>query len=210
MNKRIGKTSNLVKLALLSSVIVVMSFTPLGFIPLGFMNATTIHIPVILAALLLGPKEGCFLGAVFGLCSMIRATMVPLITSFVFTPFYSLGDVHGNFWSLVVCFVPRILIGAVSYFVYRFLKKLTKKENLSIAVAAFCGSMTNTLLVMNFIYLFFGSQYAAVNHTSYEALYALICSVILINGVPEAIIACILVVLICKAIKSSSFYKKEI
>ena len=210
MNKNRKQTSDMVKVALLSAIIVVLSFTPMGYIPLGFMNATTVHIPVIIGSILLGAKKGAFLGGIFGLSSMIHATVIPQVASFVFTPFYSVGDMHGNLWSLVVCFVPRILTGVVPYYVYRLCRKLCKKENLSIGIGAFCGSMTNTLLVMNFIYLFFGRPYAQINNTAFEGLYAVISAVILTNGVPEAIVACILTVLICKAVKSALAHKIDL
>ena len=74
-------------------------FTPLGFIPIGPMKATTMHIPVILAGILLGIKGGAITGLVFGISSVVNATINPTILSFVFTPFYSLGEYHGNFMS---------------------------------------------------------------------------------------------------------------
>ena len=64
----------------------------------------------------------------FGLTSMINNTFNPNLTSFVFSPFYSLGNVHGNFKSLMICFVPRILIGVVAYYVYTGIVKLVKKK----------------------------------------------------------------------------------
>ena len=109
------KTKDMVTTAMFVAIILAMSFVPyLGYIPLGFMNATIIHIPVIIGAILLGPARGAFLGGIFGLTSMINNTFNPNLTSFVFSPFYSLGNVHGNFKSLMICFVPRILIGVVA------------------------------------------------------------------------------------------------
>ena len=60
------KIHGLVLTALLTTVIAVMTFTSLGYIPLGVINATIIHIPVIIGSLFLGPKKGAFLGFVFG------------------------------------------------------------------------------------------------------------------------------------------------
>ena len=60
---------------------------------------------VIIAAFILGPLGGGILGFVFGLLSLIVMTIYPSATSFVFTPFYGIG----NGWSLVICFLPRIL-----------------------------------------------------------------------------------------------------
>ena len=57
-----SKTRSLVLAAVFIAIIVIMAFTPFGYIPLGFMNATIIHIPVIIGAIILGPKYGGFLG----------------------------------------------------------------------------------------------------------------------------------------------------
>ena len=124
-----AKTRRLVEVALFSAIVVVLATVPfLGYIPLGFINATTIHIPVILASVLLGPKEGAMVGGVFGLTSLVKNTVQPNLTSFVFTPFYAVGDVSGNFWSLVICLAPRILVGVVPYFVYRLVKKVAGRS----------------------------------------------------------------------------------
>ena len=65
----------LTQMALLTALMLVMAFTPLGYIPLPFMNATTMHIPVIIGACLLGPKMGGVLGGLFGITSVVRATI---------------------------------------------------------------------------------------------------------------------------------------
>jgi uncharacterized membrane protein len=198
LNNRSDKTLRLVQLALFSAIIMIMAFIPyLGYIPLGFMNATIIHIPVILGALFLGPKLGAVLGFVFGLTSLLNNTFNPNITSFVFSPFYTAGGIHGGIKSLLVCFVPRILIGIIPYFIYRFLINLLKEKRaaktIAFAAAGISGALTNTLLVMNGIYFLFGSNYSEAKGVAADALYGLILSVIGTQGVPEAIIAGILV-----------------
>lgn len=200
MNQASKKTQDMVKLALFAGIIVVLSMTPLGYIPLGVIKATTIHIPVILGSILLGWKSGAALGGLFGLTSLIVNTMTPSLTSFVFTPFYSVGEVHGNFWSLVVCFVPRILTGIVPYFVYKGIKKLCKSDVASLTVAGFAGSMTNTLLVMHSIYFFFGSSWGAAKGIAEDMIYKTILAVIGTNGVPEAIVAAVITAAVGKAL----------
>ena len=109
-----AKTRGLVQLAIFSAIIVVLAYTPfIGYIPLGFTRATIIHIPVIIGSLMLGPKKGAVLGGVFGLTSFINNTINPTVTSFVFTPFYNLGEYSGGIGSVIICFLPRILIGVV-------------------------------------------------------------------------------------------------
>ena len=193
-------TMSMVQVAIFGAIICIMAFTPfLGYIPLGFTRATIIHIPVIIASLLMGPKKGGVLGFLFGLTSFINNTVNPTATSFVFTPFYSIGEISGGIWSVVICFIPRILVGIVPYFVYklvlRFVGEDTRKKGVSgigLVLAGVSGALVNTLLVMNLIFVFFRDAYAQANDVASSAVYTFILSVIGINGVPEAIVAGIL------------------
>ena len=200
MNQASGKTQDMVKLALFAGIIVVLSMTPLGYIPLGVIKATTIHIPVILGSILLGWKAGAVLGGIFGLTSLVVNTITPSLTSFVFTPFYSLDGSGGSLWSLVVCFVPRILVGILPYFIYRGIQKLHGSDIVSLGIAGFLGSMTNTLLVMNLIYLLFGERWGAAKQISSDLIYKTILGVIAANGIPEAIVAAVITAAVGKVL----------
>ena len=76
-----------VTVALMMAVIAVLANTPLGMIQLPIIKATTVHIPVIIGAIVLGPLAGAILGATFGICSLISNTMAPTLLSFAFSPF---------------------------------------------------------------------------------------------------------------------------
>ncbi|MBS5704335.1 MAG: ECF transporter S component [Butyricicoccus pullicaecorum] len=189
------------QIALLAAIMIVMAFTPLGYIPLPFMNATTMHIPVIVGACLLGPKVGGVLGGLFGITSVVKATIQPNITSFVFTPFYSFSpEFSGNWMSLIVAILPRILIGVVAGLVFQGLVKLIRNQTVSLAVAGVLGSMTNTIGVMGLIYLLFGEQYAAAGGTDPSLLLGVILGVVCTNGIVEAIIAGVLTAAVCRAL----------
>ena len=189
------------QIALLAAIMIVMAFTPLGYIPLPFMNATTMHIPVIVGACLLGPKVGGVLGGLFGITSVVKATIQPNITSFVFTPFYSFSpEFSGNWMSLIVAILPRILIGVVAGLVFQGLVKLIRNQTVSLAVAGVLGAMTNTIGVMGLIYLLFGEQYAAAGGTDPSLLLGVILGVVCTNGIVEAIIAGVLTAAVCKAL----------
>ena len=201
-------TMSMVQVAIFGAIICIMAFTPfLGYIPLGFTRATIIHIPVIIASLLMGPKKGGVLGFVFGLTSFINNTINPTATSFVFTPFYSVGEISGGIWSVIICFVPRILVGVVPYFVYklvlRFVSEDTRKKGVSsvgLVLAGVSGALVNTLLDMNLIFVFYGDAYIKASGEAAALGYTFILSVIGINGVPEAIVAGILTLCIGKVL----------
>ncbi|MBU3804625.1 MAG: ECF transporter S component [Candidatus Cellulosilyticum pullistercoris] len=200
-------TKSLALLGVLLAIEMILNFTPLGLIPLGFMNATTLHIPVIIGAIFLGPIGGGILGAAFGILSVITNTIRPNITSFVFSPFITISNTSGNFTSLIIAIVPRILIGVIAYYIYKWVSKKCKNKITAYSLAALAGSLTNTIFVMSGIYLFFGQAYAEAKGYAFEALFGVILSVIGINGIPEAIVAAIVVSTICKVL--SQVYKKK-
>lgn len=191
------KTRRLTLTAIFLAFIIIFSFTPLGFLNLGIIKATLVHIPVIVGAIILGPRIGAFLGLVFGLLSMTVNTITPSILSFAFSPFIPvIGTTQGSLWAVVIALVPRILVGIIPYYVYKWLYKPdgTLSQKWSLFISGVAGSLVNTLLVMNLIYFLFQSAYAQVTGISVGGgLYNAVLSVIFINGVPEALVAGIVV-----------------
>ncbi|MFQ9695448.1 MAG: ECF transporter S component [Zhenhengia sp.] len=200
--KKSKNTKFITLMGVLLAIEIIMAFTPLGFVPLGFTKATTIHIPVVIGAIFLGPLAGTILGGAFGILSIIINTVSPALTSFVFSPFITIGGAQGNIWSLVIALVPRMLIGIVAYYSYKWVSKIDKTKVIAYATAGVVGSLTNTVLVMSGIYIFFGQQYAAAKEVTFEALFGVIMGIIGVNGIPEAIVAAIIVALVCKVLKS--------
>lgn len=242
MNKE--KTRKLVISAMLGAITIVLGLTPLGFIPLGVMNATTMHIPVIIAAILEGPIVGAAVGLIFGVSSMVKAFTMPLPTSFVF-------------WNPLIAVLPRVLIGVVSYYLYaafssrspKFLKIASvlldlliiaflgfvlfkivtadkfvlssffatlgfliaafallfvtlklKFDNFALTVSAFFGSLTNSVLVLGGIYLFYATPFMEKLDKSPEAAGKVILGLALTSSLPEAIIAVIITIISVNAI----------
>lgn len=66
------KTVRMVQLALLIALLAVLTFTPLGYLVVPPVSITFLHIPVIIGAILLGPKSGALLGFAFGITAMVR------------------------------------------------------------------------------------------------------------------------------------------
>lgn len=205
MARNSAKVVRLTQLALLSAIIFIMGFTPLGSLPLGGpIVATLAQIPVVIGAVLLGTGSGMFLGGVFGFVSLLWFTMYAPPTAFVFSPFYSVnlanGDIPKAIWfalcSLIICFVPRILIGFVSSVVYRKVLAKTGGVGKAAILAGTCGALTNTLLVLLGILLFFAQPYAQANGSS--VIWALLGTSILINGIPEAIVTPLVAAAVCK------------
>lgn len=193
-------TKWMVSVALMAAIVVVLANTPLGLIPLPITKATTVHIPVILGAILLGPTAGAILGGTFGICSMISNTMTPALTSFAFSPFLSTTGISGALKAIWVSVGCRILIGLISGWLWMLLKKIKTKQMVWLAVTGFVGSMVNTVSVMGSIYFLFAEQYAQAKEVAISAVWGLIIGTITVSGIPEAIIAAILVAVIGKAL----------
>ena len=203
--KKNSKVLNLVLLALFVAIIFILAFTPIGYIQTPIIKATILHIPVIIGSIFFGPKKGAFLGAVFGLTSLISNTIAPTALSFAFSPAVPLpGTQTGTFLSLIICFIPRILVGVIPYFVFILMQKImrnnTKGEFVSLAVAGAVGSFANTIFVMGLIFLFLKDAYATLKGIPVDAVIGTILTVVGVNGVPEAIAAVVLTAAVGKAL----------
>lgn len=189
----------LVSVALMAAVIVLLANTPLGMIQLPVIKATTVHIPVIIGAILLGPAAGAILGGVFGICSLISNTTAPTLLSFAFSPFLA-TDLPGIFKALWISVGCRILIGVVSGWLWILLQKLKANTWFSLALTGFIGSMVNTLFVMGSIYFLLAQQYAQAKEVALTAVWGLIMGTVTASGIPEAIAAAVLVGALGKAL----------
>lgn len=200
------KTMDLVLLGLFAAIIFILAFTPIGYIQLGLIKATIIHIPVIVGSILLGPKKGGILGFLFGLTSFISNTITPVLMSFAFSPLIPVfGTDKGNPMALIICFIPRILVGIVPYYVFRVMERLFRKKYklVTFTLAGVLGSLTNTLLVMNGIYFIFKDSYAAARSISLDTVYSAVLAVIFGNGIPEAIVAGVVTCALCRVLMSN-------
>lgn len=182
------KTQYMSIMAMFLAIQIILVVTPLGYLPIGPISATTMHIPVIIAGIALGKKAGAQLGFVFGLTSVLNATFRPTLTSFCFSPFVTIGGIGGNWMSLLIAFVPRILLGYLAGLIYEKLCRKGINENVGIIAGALTGAITNTVLVLGGIYLFFGSAYADAIKVAYDTLIAVLLGVVATNGIAEAIL----------------------
>ena len=197
----------MVSVALMAAIVILLANTPLGMIQLPIIKATTVHIPVIIGAILLGPLAGAILGAVFGICSLISNTMAPTLLSFAFSPFMSTTGLIGAAKAIWISVGCRILIGVVAGWLWIFFKKIKMNKKIyqviALAITGFVGSMVNTISVMGSIYILFAKQYAEVKEVAITAVWGLIMTTVTASGIPEAIAAAILVAVVTKVLLKS-------
>ena len=197
----------MVSVALMAAIVIILANTPLGMIQLPIIKATTVHIPVIIGAILFGPLAGAILGAVFGVCSLISNTMAPTLLSFAFSPFMSTTGLLGAAKAIWVSVGCRILIGIVAGWLWILFEKIKMNKKIyqviALAITGFLGSMVNTITVMGSIYLLFAQQYAEAKEVAITAVWGLIMTTVTASGIPEAIAAAILVAVITKVLLKS-------
>lgn len=171
-------------IGVLSAISIMLSMTPLGFIPIGPTNATIMHIPVIIGAIIEGPLVGITVGFIFGATSLLKALTMPTITSFAFV-------------NPLVSVLPRMLIGIVAYYVYKLTIKFTKNVFVSGWITGVMGSLVNTAVVLGMIYILYGARYAEALGESASAAKTLILTLVATNGIPEAIVGGFVVSAVC-------------
>jgi len=179
-----SKTRQLTVIGLLSSISILLSVTPLGYIPIPPISPTIMHVPVIIGAIIEGPLVGATIGAIFGLTSLIRAFTVPSPINFIF-------------WNPIISVGVRILIGVVSGYVYRWLKN----RKGSVAITAVLGSLTNTVGVLGLAYIFYFARFAEALGLTEGAATLGILGIAATNGIPEAILSALITVSVVAAYK---------
>ena len=192
MNKN-NKTFRMVLLGMLSAIIIIQTTIPfLGYIPIGPLSLTIIQVTVIIAAIVLGTKEGAIVGGIWGIITFIRAFIAPtsVIAPIVFT-------------NPLVSVLPRILIGVVAAYMFHRILSGKLNETVRMSVAGVLGSLTNTVLVLGFIYLFYREPYANFLELDMEQLLPALMTIVATNGITEAILSGVLAPIISKPLLKS-------
>lgn len=150
MNKKVYL---LAAMGLLTALELIVCFTPLGSIPvLPGIVVTLSHIPVIIGGVMFGWWAGAVLGAVFGISSLIvwSTSLAGSPAAFAFTPFAP----NGNFFSLLICLLPRILLGVLAGLLYKALSKKMKSQYSS-GITAAAATLFHSALVLSAIFIVF-------------------------------------------------------
>ncbi|HJB14439.1 MAG TPA: ECF transporter S component [Candidatus Blautia excrementipullorum] len=192
MNKKRKDTRWLTSVALMAAIVILLANTPLGMIQLPVIKATTVHIPVILGAVLLGPMAGAVLGGVFGICSLISNTTAPTLLSFAFSPFMSTTGLAGAIKAVWISVGCRVMIGVGSGWLWILLRKLKVNTSIALPITGFAGSMLNTILVMGSIYFLLAAEYAGARNVAVDAVWGLILGTVTASGIPEALAGAVL------------------
>lgn len=203
MKKKSLDTRKMVILAMLCAILLVMSFTPLGYLNIGPLAISLNMIPVGIGAMTLGPMGGMILGGLFGItsfmqCLGIGGTSAMGVLLFEISPFLA----------FVQRFVPRLLAGLLSGLIYRWVEKLI---NGTVAgfVTGFCAALLNTILFMLSLILLFGNTEYLRNLIGGRNIILFICAFVGINAVVEMIAATLAVGAIGKVLQKVVMIRRK-
>lgn len=201
-------TRKLTQYGLLLSIMVLMTVFPIGYIRIGIIEATLMHIPVIVAAIMFGVKGGAFFGLCFGISSVVSGIMSPTPLSMALLGMNTGFGAYNLFLIVVIIFLPRVLVGVFTALVYKpFLKKAKRAGGA--ALAALTGSLTNTTLVLGFIYLFAKEMFAKELGVDVAEVATILFTVTgVFNGIIEIVCAVSVAVPVSEALRISRANKE--
>lgn len=198
------KTMNsktLTQMALLTAIILLMAFTPIGYLRVGVgVEITFIMIPVVVGAILIGPGAGAVLGGMFGLTSFIQCFGMSGLGAMLLQVSW--------FRTMILCFVPRILMGWLSGVIFKALYKIDKTKLISFAVGSASGAILNTIFFVSAFGLLFYNTALGMAANGGVSVMSFLLSFVTLNSVLECAACLILGTAITKALYKN-FGKKE-
>lgn len=179
--KKIFNTKQLTMLGLLTAVLLLMAYTPLGYLNIGPLAITLNMIPVALAAITLGPAGGAIMGGVFGLTSFLQCIGVGGssamgVVLFGINPFFA----------FLQRFLPRVLDGLLIGYIFKWVRKISNVQ-ISCFITGFCSAFFNTVFFMSALVLLFGNTAYMREMIAGRNIIAFICTFVGINAVFEMI-----------------------
>jgi uncharacterized membrane protein len=184
MNKKFN-TSQLVLLGLMTAILLLMAYTPLGYLNVGPLAITLNVIPVAIAAITLGPAGGAVTGAVFGLTSFLQCLGVGGTSAMGAILF----DINPLF-AFIQRFVPRVLDGLLLGYIFRGVRRVSNTY-IACTVTGFCSAFLNTVLFMTLLVLLFGNTEYMQGLMGGKNILLFICSFVGVNAVFEMLVSTI-------------------
>lgn len=188
-------TLKLVQLGLFTAIILLMAFTPLGYIKTPGLEITLLVVPVTVGAILFGPVGGAILGGVFGITSFVQC--------FGMSPFGAMLLSINPVGTFIVTIVARVLMGWLTGLAFDGLRKWNPTKGISFALASLAGPLLNTLLFMSTLLLFFyNTEYiqGIAGSLGTTNIFAFVIAFVGINGLIEAAVCFVLGTAISKAL----------
>ena len=192
-----SSTLYMVELAMMIAIILLMSFTPLGYLRTPGLSITLLTIPVAVGAIILGPKGGAVCGLAFGATSFYMA----VTGSSAFAA--ALFNIN-PFGTFIVCIVARVLEGWLTGLIYHGLRKTKIPSAASVTIASLCCPLLNTTFFMGTLVTLFASTMR--ESFGMGKVLPFIFAFVGVNGVVEAIVCFVVGTAISMALKKALRY----
>lgn len=183
---------NIAVLSVLTALIIIMSFTPIGYLKIGIVSITFIPIPVVIGAIFGGPAAGAFLGTVFGATSFIQCFGMDAFGAALFS--------ISPFMTAILCFIPRILMGLLCGLIFSVLSKRMQNSAVNYAITSTLGGILNTILFVTLLIVLFKKS-GALQEIG-DSVHTIITSLITVNAVIEWIACFVIGSAVSKALSS--------
>lgn len=139
---KIDLNRNFAVTAALGALTILLAITHLGYIPwFSGASITVLHVPVILACIMLGFGSGVTTGVIFGLTSLIMAATMPT------------GPIDPFFVNPLISVLPRFLFAVSTWAIYKGFSRISANSKcflqfLSVGLAAFLGTVLHSVFVL--------------------------------------------------------------
>lgn len=191
-----SKLKNLAVFSLLTALMIIFSFTPLGYIRISVVEITLMSIPVIIGIFFGGVKGGLFLSAVFAATSFIQCFGMSAFGTALFS--------ENPFLTFVVCVVPRLLMGLFAALIFKAVQKLKVPKIASYTVLSVITPILNTVFFVTLLMLFFkdGKYIMDLREAlGTETVFAFVLACFGLNAAAEAAVCTVVGTAILKALE---------
>lgn len=180
------KTTQITALGLMMAILLLMAYTPLGYLNIGPLAITFNVIPVAISAIVLGPAGGAAAGSVFGLTSFLQCIGIGG-QSLMGVALFNINPA----FAFIQRFVPRLLDGLLLGYIFKGMRKKTNTY-ISCAVTGFCSAFLNTVFFMAALVLLFGNTSYLQEMIGGRNIIVFICAFVGINAVCEMIVSTVI------------------
>lgn len=198
MNRKFS-TTQLTILGLMTALLLLMAYTPLGYLNIGPLAITFNVIPVAISAIVLGPVGGAIAGGVFGLTSFLQCIGVGGSSAMGVILF----DINPVL-AFIQRFVPRVLDGFLLGYIFNFVRRHANIY-VACAVTGFCSAFLNTVFFMLALVLLYGNTEYVQGLMGGQNIIVFICTFVGINAVCEMVSSTILTSAVGAALYKARF-----
>lgn len=201
--KKNHSAKQLTLLGLMTGILLLMAYTPLGYFNIGPLAISFNMIPVAICAIAIGPAGGAIAGAVFGMTSFLQCIGVGGVSA-MGAALFGINPLL----AFIQRFVPRLLDGFLLGYLYRLLRRKMSIHGAS-AITGFFAAFLNTVFFMSALVLLFGSTEYVQNMMGGKNVLLFLCTFVGVNAVFEMIASTLITGAVAPALYKAHLISEE-